>query len=74
MEDILGDPMSEVRTPHSHNPNAEIDKELEQILKKQSARVKVIGVGGGGGNCITRMRENISANYQREVFIDSPSF
>tara|TARA_Y100000310_G_scaffold125312_1_gene124068 strand:- start:749 stop:1852 length:1104 start_codon:yes stop_codon:yes gene_type:complete len=35
----------------------EIDKELEELLKKQSARIKVIGVGGGGGNSLSRMRE-----------------
>jgi len=35
----------------------EIDKELEELLKKQSAKVKVVGVGGGGGNTISRMRE-----------------
>ena len=27
-----------------------IDKELEQIVQKQGARVKVVGCGGGGGN------------------------
>ncbi len=35
----------------------EVDKELEEILKKQSAKIKVIGVGGGGNNTISRMRE-----------------
>ncbi len=35
----------------------DIDRELEEILKKQSARVRVVGVGGGGGNTISRMRE-----------------
>ena len=35
----------------------DIDRELEEILKKQSARIKVIGVGGGGGNTATRMKE-----------------
>ena len=35
----------------------EVNKELEEILKKQSARVKVIGIGGAGGNTIDRMRE-----------------
>ncbi len=35
----------------------EIDKELEELLKKQSAQVKVFGVGGGGGNTISRMKE-----------------
>jgi cell division protein FtsZ len=34
-----------------------IDRELEEILKKQSSKVKVFGVGGGGGNTITRMKE-----------------
>ena len=62
MEDILRDDIPEVRqqSPNqsfSHNANAEIDQELEQILRKQSARIKVIGIGGGGGNTVSRMRE-----------------
>ena len=39
------------------NPNSEIDRELEEILKVQSARIKVVGVGGAGGNTVSRMRE-----------------
>ena len=35
----------------------EIEQELEEILKKQSARIKVVGVGGAGGNTVSRMRE-----------------
>jgi cell division protein FtsZ len=35
----------------------EIDKELEELLKKQLAKVKVFGVGGGGGNTLSRMKE-----------------
>jgi len=35
----------------------EIDKELEELLKKQHAKVKVFGIGGGGGNTISRMKE-----------------
>jgi len=34
-----------------------IDQELAELLKKQSAKIKVIGVGGGGGNSLSRMRE-----------------
>jgi len=34
-----------------------IDKELEELLKKQSAKIKVIGIGGGGNNSLSRMRE-----------------
>jgi cell division protein FtsZ len=41
----------------SSRKDHEIDHELEEILKKQAARIKVIGVGGGGGNTTSRMRE-----------------
>ncbi|MBI4116607.1 cell division protein FtsZ [Candidatus Pacearchaeota archaeon] len=35
----------------------EVDKELEEILKKHSAKIKIIGVGGGGNNSLNRMKE-----------------
>jgi len=35
----------------------EIDQELAELLRKQSAKIKVIGIGGGGGNSLSRMRE-----------------
>jgi len=35
----------------------EIDKELEEIIARQKAAIKVFGVGGGGGNTLTRMKE-----------------
>ncbi|MEK6844703.1 MAG: cell division protein FtsZ [Nanoarchaeota archaeon] len=35
----------------------EIDKELAELLKKQVAKVKIIGVGGGGNNSLNRMKE-----------------
>jgi len=35
----------------------EIDKELEAIIAKQRAAIKVFGCGGGGGNTLTRMKE-----------------
>lgn len=41
----------------TNNSNRDIDQELEEILKRQSARIKVIGVGGAGGNTVSRMRE-----------------
>ncbi len=34
-----------------------IDRELEELLKRQHAKVKVFGVGGAGGNTISRMKE-----------------
>src|SRR3989344_2477530 len=42
---------------YKDNPSEDIDKELEMLLKKQGARVKVIGCGGGGGNSVSRMKE-----------------
>ena len=35
-----------------------IDRELEELLKKQNAKIKVIGVGGGGGNAIEYMLQS----------------
>jgi cell division protein FtsZ len=35
----------------------EIDKELESIIQKHAARIKVVGCGGGGGNSVSRMKE-----------------
>src|SRR3989344_5212285 len=35
----------------------EIDKELEEILAKQKAKIKVIGTGGAGNNTINRVTE-----------------
>lgn len=49
------DNLNEVQDVYSDNHN--IDRELEELLKKQSSRVKVIGIGGAGGNTISRMRE-----------------
>ncbi len=34
-----------------------IDEELEQLVKRQGTSVKVVGCGGGGGNCVSRMKE-----------------
>lgn len=35
----------------------EIDRELEEMIKKQAAKIKVIGIGGGGNNSLNRMGE-----------------
>ncbi len=61
MEDVLerddGKDISPVAHSNLNSSSSELDRELEEILKKQSARIKVIGVGGGGGNTTSRMRE-----------------
>ncbi len=38
-------------------PSVDIDAELEQLLARQKASIKVIGSGGGGNNTIQRMSE-----------------
>jgi len=35
----------------------EVDRELEELLKKHKARIKVVGIGGSGGNTISRMKD-----------------
>lgn len=49
--------MAEVFIENEGSGEEGIDHELEQLLKKQGARVKVIGCGGGGGNSVSRMKE-----------------
>jgi cell division protein FtsZ len=52
MEDIYVEGESQVA-----GNKGEVDKELESLLEKQAARVKVVGCGGGGGNSVSRMKE-----------------
>lgn len=37
--------------------NHDIDRELEEILSRHRAKIKVIGIGGGGNNTINRITE-----------------
>ena len=37
--------------------SSDIDKELEALIQKHGARIKVVGCGGGGGNSVSRMKE-----------------
>ena len=67
MEDIYNStehPQNYNSSEHTQNTSSslssdvqEIDRELEELLKKQSAKIKVVGIGGGGGNSLSRMRE-----------------
>lgn len=41
----------------SHNSVNELDKELEELLSKQRASIKVVGCGGAGNNTINRISE-----------------
>lgn len=49
--------MAEIFSEKEHHANTDIDKELESLLQKQGARIKVVGCGGGGGNSVSRMKE-----------------
>ncbi len=48
--------MAELSIKEMSNSSA-IDKELEELVNKQKAKIKVFGVGGGGNNTLTRMKE-----------------
>ena len=49
--------MAELFFEKEHMSGSDIDKELEALLQKQGARIKVVGCGGGGGNSVSRMKE-----------------
>ncbi len=49
-----GNPIGFKREPQK---TSSIDEELEQLVSKQRAKIKVIGTGGGGNNTINRMSE-----------------
>jgi len=48
------DSKTKMGAPRTRN---EIDTELEELLSKQKAKIKVIGSGGGGNNTINRLTE-----------------
>ncbi|MEM3122040.1 MAG: cell division protein FtsZ [Candidatus Pacearchaeota archaeon] len=41
----------------SNEELASIDRELEELIKKQNAKIKVVGIGGGGNNTLSRIYE-----------------
>ena len=45
----------------------DIDAELEQLLARQRATIKVVGCGGGGNNTINRMTEIGRASCRERV-------
>src|SRR3989338_2073860 len=47
----------EVTVDKSAHNTDDVDQELETLIQKQSARIKVVGCGGGGGNSVSRMKE-----------------
>lgn len=53
MDDIYSDGYNRNSSPEVK----EIDRELAEMIKKQAAKIKVIGIGGGGNNSLNRMGE-----------------
>ena len=49
--------MAEYIIEKENNGENELDKELEELIHKQTTRIKVVGCGGGGGNSVSRMKE-----------------
>jgi len=49
--------MAELFMEKGERTENELDKELEELIQRQTTRVKVVGCGGGGGNSISRMKE-----------------
>ncbi len=49
--------MADIFYEKADTKNEEIDRELESLLQKQGARIRVVGCGGGGGNSVSRMKE-----------------
>jgi len=41
----------------SNKTNAEIDKELEEVLGSHKTKIRIVGTGGGGNNTVTRLLE-----------------
>ncbi|MDP2908547.1 MAG: cell division protein FtsZ [Nanoarchaeota archaeon] len=51
---VVVDSKTKLGSPRRHN---DIDAELEELLSKQKAKIKVVGTGGGGNNTINRLTE-----------------
>ncbi len=49
--------MAYIKEKEGFSPQTDFDRELEEFLKKQITKIKVIGIGGAGNNSISRMKE-----------------
>jgi len=51
---LVFDSKTKMGAPRRHNS---IDAELEELLSRKSAKIKVVGTGGGGNNTINRLTD-----------------
>ena len=55
----VNDDVSAIKGPRPElSRTREIDAELEELLAKKAAAIKVVGIGGAGNNTLTRMSED----------------
>jgi len=57
MESILAQAAAKGAKGHGPKKVTPLDEELEELVIRQKARIRVVGCGGGGGNTIDRMSE-----------------
>ncbi len=55
MDSIINNAIN--RSDEKKRDYSELDKELEELLSQQNAKIKVIGTGGAGNNTINRINE-----------------
>ena len=56
-ESMASTPVVSTSISNKSQELSDIDKELEELINSQHAKVKVIGIGGAGNNTISRMKE-----------------
>ena len=56
-ESMASTPVVSTSISNKSQELSDIDKELEELINSQHAKVKVIGLGGAGNNTISRMKE-----------------
>ncbi|MBI5391490.1 cell division protein FtsZ [Candidatus Woesearchaeota archaeon] len=50
-------PATQLRYKDGPKKTTQLDEELEELVNRQKAKIKVFGIGGGGNNTIARMAE-----------------
>ncbi|MBN1377149.1 cell division protein FtsZ [Candidatus Woesearchaeota archaeon] len=57
MENNFSEENKNMTTKEIYHAENKLDEELENLLSKQKAKIKVVGIGGGGNNTINRIND-----------------